>query len=153
MHIAIIPIVNAFEELQSKFLEDKENTARMHTPLDQLDLIVQRPATRARKAEIAKHMRTTHPFLFKKGKICEITGALLGTPESINSNHPKLKTAQEFWEVLGVTNLHFLRRGDILSQVKKLFRNLIENRDFSKKEDPCSLPEMFNKVNKRKSNI
>ena len=66
MHIAIIPIVKAFEELQSKFLEDKGNTARMHTPVDQLDLIVQRPATRSRKAELAKPMRTTHPYSKKE---------------------------------------------------------------------------------------
>jgi hypothetical protein len=115
-------------------LEDKGNAARMHTPLDQLDLIVQRPAKRARKTELAKPTRTTQPFLFKKGKICEITGALLVTRDSVITNHPRLKTAQEVLEILGVTNLHFLRRGDIFTQVKQLFRNLIENRDFSKKE-------------------
>jgi hypothetical protein len=35
MNIAIIPIVKAFEEIQSKKLEDKGNTAGIHTPLDQ----------------------------------------------------------------------------------------------------------------------
>ena len=32
--------------------------------------------------------------------------------------------------------------------MKTLFRNLIENGDFSKKEDPSNLPEMFSKVKK-----
>ena len=43
----------AFEELQTKFLQGKGNTARMNTPLDQLDLIEQKPATRISKAKMA----------------------------------------------------------------------------------------------------
>ena len=39
MHILILPIVVAFEELQKKFLKDKGNTARLNTPLDQIELI------------------------------------------------------------------------------------------------------------------
>ena len=70
MHISILPIVMAFEELQKFFLKDKGNTARMNTPLDQLDLIEQKPATRTSKAKMAKLTKTTHPFLFKKKKIC-----------------------------------------------------------------------------------
>jgi hypothetical protein len=43
MHISFLPIVDAFEELQKKFLKDIGNTARMNTPLDQLDLIDRPP--------------------------------------------------------------------------------------------------------------
>ena len=41
MHISILPIVSVFEELQNNILKDKGNTARMHIPLEQLDLIEQ----------------------------------------------------------------------------------------------------------------
>ena len=77
MHISILPIVGAFEELQKKFLKDKGNTARLNTPLDQIELIEQRPATRTAKAKISTPTKTTQPFLFKHGNICEITGAML----------------------------------------------------------------------------
>ena len=92
MHISILPIVMAFEELQNKFLQDKGNTARMNTPLDQLEIIEQTPATRTAKAKMAKPTKTTHPFLFKKNKICEITGSMLTTSDSLYTNQPKLKT-------------------------------------------------------------
>ena len=145
MHISILPIVKAFEALQAKFLEEGGATARLNTPLDQLALI-KRPATRTRKEEWSKPTRTTHPFLFKKGKICEITGTMLTTPDSTYSNSPKLKSNPEIWEVLGISNQHFLRKAEITSQLKKLFKALVENHDFSKKKDPASLPLMFSKV-------
>ena len=36
----------------------------------------------------------------------------------------------------------------IIINLKKLFKNLIENEDFSKKEDLISVPDMFSKVKK-----
>jgi hypothetical protein len=147
MHISILPIVKAFEALQVKFLNDGGTTARINTPLDQIALI-KRPATRTRKEEWSKPTRTTHPFLFKKGKICEITGSMLTTPDSTYSNSPKLKSNPEIWEVLGISALHFLRKAEITRQLKILVSALIENKDFSKKKDPASLPLMFSKVKK-----
>jgi hypothetical protein len=94
MHISILPIVKAFEALHAKFLEKGGATARLNTPLDQLALI-KRPATRTRKDEWSKPTRTTNPFLFKKGKICEITGTMLTTPDSTYSNSPRLKSNPE----------------------------------------------------------
>ena len=73
LHISILPILKAFEALVLKFNEEYEETARMNTPLDQLKLI-KRPATRTKKEEWSKPMKATHPFLYKKGKICELTG-------------------------------------------------------------------------------
>ena len=81
MHISILPIVDAFEELQKKFLKDIGNNARMNTPLDQLELIIQRPATRTAKVKMATPTKTTHPFLFSRGKICEITQKIAFTQE------------------------------------------------------------------------
>ena len=72
MHISIAPIVRAFESLNTNFLEHGNIQVRMNTPLDQLPLI----KTKARKSGKVKYSnptRTTHPFLYKKGKICELT--------------------------------------------------------------------------------
>ena len=84
MHISILPIADAFEALQKKFLKDKGNTARLNTPLDQIELIEQRPATRTAIAKMSKSTKTTHSFLSKKGNIFEITGAMLTTKESLS---------------------------------------------------------------------
>ena len=54
----------------------------------------------------------------------------------------------QIWVILSVDKLLFLRKCEILIQVKKLYQKLIENRDFSKKEESASLPEMFCKVKK-----
>ena len=63
----------------------------MNTPLDQLKLIEQRPATTTSKAKMAKTRKTTYPFLFKKDKICEITGYMITTSSSLYTDQPKLK--------------------------------------------------------------
>ena len=81
MHISITPIVRQFEELANKFLDNGGSTAWMNTPMDQLPLL-RKPPTRAGKIELSKPMKATHSFLFKKGKICEVTGSMLTTPES-----------------------------------------------------------------------
>ena len=79
----------------------------MNTPLDQLEIIEQKPATRTTKAKMAKPTKTTHPFLFKKNKICEITGAMMATSASLNTNQPKLKTGNEIWLLLGEKTSYF----------------------------------------------
>jgi hypothetical protein len=68
------------------------------------------------------------------------------TPDSTYSNSPRLKSNPEIWEVLGISNQHFLRKAEITSQMKKLFKALVENHDFSKKKDQASMPLMFSKV-------
>ena len=88
MHISIIPIVKAFEALQSNFLEVKGNSARINTPLDQLALIKQNNARR-RNPEGSKPTKTTHPIIFKNGNIREITGKDLTVPNTVYS--PRLK--------------------------------------------------------------
>ena len=92
----------------------------MNTPLDQIEPIEQTPATRTVKAKMSTPTKTTHPFLFKHGNICEITGPMLTTEESLYSNKPKLEAGPEILVILGVDNLLFLRKFDILIQVKKL---------------------------------
>ena len=67
--------LKAFEALVLKFNDEYEETARMNTPLDQL--------------------KATHPFLYKKGKICELTGSMLTTPGSTYTANPVLKSNQE----------------------------------------------------------
>jgi hypothetical protein len=147
LHISISPILKAFEALVLKFNEEYGETARMNTPLDQLKLI-KRPATRTRKEEWSKPTKATHPFLYKKGKICELTGRMITTSESTYTANPVLKSNMELWEILGINNLHFLRKAEILHQLRKLFNNLIEGKNFSKKREPESLPILFSKVKK-----
>ena len=113
MHISITPIAKAFECLNTKFLEQGNSTVKLNTPLDQLPLI-KTTATRTRKEQYSNPTRTTHPFLFKKGKICEITGSMLTNPGTLPDHKPTLKNNQELYEILGITDLHFLRKAEIL---------------------------------------
>ena len=145
MHISILPIVKAFETLQANFTVLKGDSARMNTPLDQLALIKHNNARR-RNMEGSKPTKTTHSNLFKNGKICEITGSDLATPDTVYSDSPKLKPDEELWAMLNINHLHFLRRAEILRDIKKLFKVLVE--DFTEKEEIPSLPEMFAKVKK-----
>ena len=62
--------------------------------------------------------------------------------------NPILKNREELWEILGINNLHFLRKAEIICQLKKLFKNLTENYDFRNKEDPESLLKLFESVKK-----
>ena len=113
MHISITPIIKAFEILQTKFLEQGSSSVKMNTPLDHLPLI-KTPATRTRKEKWSNPTRTKHPFLFKKGKICEVTGRMLTNPGTNPNSKPTLKEDQELYEILGITELHFLRKADII---------------------------------------
>jgi hypothetical protein len=97
---------------------------------------------------MSKPTKTTHSFLFTKGNICEITGAMLTTADSLYTSQQKLKSGPEIWVILKVDHLLFLRKCDILIQLKKLYQKLIENRTFGKIDEPASLPDMFNKVKK-----
>ena len=152
MHISILPIVKAFEALQANYIVLKGDKARMNTPLDQLALIKPNNARR-RNNEGTKPTRTTHPNLYKDGKICEITGKDLSTPGSVYTESPKLKTDEELWEILNISHLHFLRRAEVLREIKKLYKALVEGKDFTGKDDTTCLPEMFAKVKKRKPGL
>jgi hypothetical protein len=63
---------------------------------------------------------------------------MLTTKDSLFTNNQTLRPGPEIW----------LRKCEILIQVKKLYQKLTENRNFKSTEDPVSLPEMFNKVKK-----
>ena len=87
-----------------QFNETNGDTARMNTPLDQLKLR-------------GKPTKATHPFLYKRSKICDITGSMITTSASTYTENPILKSSQELWEILEITDLHFLRKAEILSQL------------------------------------
>merc|ERR1712074_242060 len=152
MHISITPIVKAFESLNKKFLEQGNIQVRMNTPLDQLPLI----KTRARKSGKLKYSnptRTTHPFLYKKGKICDLTGSLLTHPGTYPDYKPKLKSNEDLYGILGISQHHFLRRAEIIRNLKSLIRILTEDKTFKKEDENDSLPRMFKSVKKRQSEI
>ena len=77
-HLSILPIVRAFEELVKKAGKTGGSTVRMNTPLDKL-AISKKPPTRTGKILLTKPLKETHSFLFKNGKISEITGSTLTT--------------------------------------------------------------------------
>ena len=147
MHISISPIVKAFECLNTKFIEQGSPKVKMNTPLDQLPLI----KTKARKSGKLKYSnptRTTHPFLYKKGKICELTGNQLTHPGTHPDYKPKLKSNEDLYEILGISNQHFLRRAEIIRNLKPLIRILTEDKTFKKNDENDSLPKMFKSVKK-----
>ena len=119
----------------------------MNTPLDHLQICM-KPPTRAAKILLTKPTKATHPFLFLKGNICERTGSMIPTRESIFTARPKLRSNEELWEIFNITALNFLSRGSIILKLKELFKNLIGNEDFSTINDILSVPDMFIKVKK-----
>ena len=144
MHISIIPIVKAFEALQSAFLEVRGNCARINTPLDQLALI-RNNTVRRRNQDGAKPTKTTHPNIFKTGNICEISGNDLSVPNTVYTDSPKLKPDEDRWTIIGIGQLLFLRKAEILSDIKKLFKILTKGRDFTNNDEATSLPEVQGK--------
>ena len=54
---------------------------------------------------------------------------------------------------MGINHLHFLRKAEIVREVKKLYKNLTKAKDFRDKKEISSLPELFEKVKKRKPSL
>ena len=52
---------------------------------------------------------------------------MLTNPGTFPNYKPKLKTNQELYEILGITNQHFLRKAEILRNLKPLVNTLITN--------------------------
>ena len=146
MHISILPIVKAFSTLQENYMKIGGASATMNTPLDQLEL-VREPTQRRQQIRWKKPTRTTHPALYRGSNICEITGKTLSEQNSLHTS-PKMKTDQELWNLLGIENMHFLRKAEILREIKKLYKNLTENKDFTVKTEPEGLPSFFKSVKK-----
>ena len=118
MHISILPIVKAFSKLQENFVDTQGAQAKMSTPLDQLDLVIDTKQRRQKQSR-TKPTRKTHPILYKGTKICELTGKILSRVETLSDATPKIKTDQELWQILGIEDQHFLRKAEILREIKK----------------------------------
>ena len=104
--------------------------------------------TRTRKEKCSNPTRTTHTFLIRKGKLYDVTGGMLTDPGTNPDCKPTLKGNQELYELLGITELHFLRKADIIRNLKPLIRTLIDWTDFNVQDETESLPKMFKKVKK-----
>ena len=113
LHISILPIVKAFEELVNKVGEIGGGTVKMNMPLDQLPLL-KKPPSRAGKILLTKPTKATHSFLFQNGKICELTGSMITTPESTFTASPTLRSNEELCEILNISDLNFISRGSII---------------------------------------
>ena len=83
MHIAIKPIVKAFETLNNEFKKSKEDIIYLKTPIDQLKV----PKINNRLKEPNKN---SFPFLYKANGICEITTYDLTVETSLTVNTLRL---------------------------------------------------------------
>ena len=80
--------------------------------------------------------------------MCEVTGGMLTDPGTNPDCKPTLKGNQELYELLGITELHFLRKADIIRNLKPLIRTLIDGTDFNIQDETEISPKMLKKVNK-----
>ena len=53
---------------------------------------------------------------------------------------PKLKSNEDLYEILGISQHHFLRRAEIIRNLKPLIRTLTEDKTFKKNDENESLP-------------
>ena len=94
--------------------------------------LIKTQAKNSGKIKYSNPTRTTHPFLYQKGKICELTGNLLTDPGTHPDFKPKLKVNQELYEILGIAQHHFLRKAEIVRNLKPLIRTLTDGNNFTK---------------------
>ena len=73
---------------------------------------------------------------------------MITNPGALPDHKPTLKTNQELYEILGITDLHFLRKAEILRNLKPLLSILIESTNFKADDEIESLPNMFKTVKK-----
>ena len=73
---------------------------------------------------------------------------MLTDPGTHPDFEPKLKVNQELYEILGIAQHHFLRKAEIVRNLKPLIRTLTDGNNFTKNDEEESLPSMFKSVKK-----
>ena len=123
MHIAIKPIVNAFSNLVNNF-SIISGTERLNTPLDKLNLI-------PRGKALHRPTKTTHPYLFTNGKICNLTLRDLSSDEDIRGRLKlEIKPSQELVTILKLEHHNWLSTIPIIESIRKLYNEGIKNLEF-----------------------
>ena len=144
MHIAVRPIVKAWETLQNAYVEDKEPAKNLRRPLNYF---------KAWKVGNTYQLinKTNCKFLYNKHGICEITILDLTNEGTIMAT-PKLKTNIELAEMLGIRDLPFYERITILTKVKAIWKKMTSDFSFKSEQKYTSLKEVFDNTKKGSRN-
>ena len=144
MHVAVRPIVRAWETLQTAFVLDKDPAKELKRPLN---------CFKAWKVENTYQQinQQNCSFLYNKSGICEITTMDLTNATTIHTN-PKLKTNQELADILGISDLQFFERITILTKVKTIWKKMTSDYSFKSKQKHTCLKEVFDNTKKGSRN-
>ena len=144
MHVAVRPIVRAWETLQKAFVLDREPAKELRRPLNFF---------KAWKVGNSYHQinATNCNFLYNKNGICEITTMDL-TNEATIQTTPKLKTNLELIDLLKIGNLPFYERITILTKVKAIWKKMTTDYTFKSEHKHTSLKEVFDNTKKGSRN-
>jgi len=145
MHVAVRPIVRAWETLQKAFVLDKDPAKELRRPLNYF---------KAWKVGNSYQQINSQncSFLYNKSGICEITTLDLTNAATIHTN-PKLKTNQELADLLGISNLQFFERITILTKVKAIWKKMTSDYSFKSEQKHTSLQEVFDNTKKRQQKL
>jgi hypothetical protein len=140
MHIAIRPIARAMENLQCKFVENKDDLIQLKRPLERFKVVKD-------GRSYVHPTKENCPYLYKPGGICEISAYDLTNKNSIQET-PRFISNEEIIDMLNIGNLNYLERGTIISKTRAIWKKAIENKSFKSSLDETSLKEVFNKTKK-----
>ena len=140
MHVAVRPIVRAWETLQNAYVSDREPAKELRRPLYFFKA--------CKVGNTYQQINETNcKFLYNKNGICEITTMDI-TNEATILNTPKLKTNLELIELLEIGNLPFYERITILTKVKAIWKKMTTDYTFKIEHKHTSLKEVFDNTKK-----
>ena len=140
MHIAVRPIVRAWDTLQNAYVKDKDPAKELRRPLNHF---------KAWKVGNTHQQinQTNCKFLYNKNGICELTTLDL-TNEATILTTPKLKTNIELVELLEIGDMPFFERITILTKVKAIWMKMTTDYSFKSEHKYTSLKEVFDNTKK-----
>ena len=146
MHIAIRPIVRAFEQLQTCFLKTNEdNLITLKKPLESFKVV--------KIGNAMKHATEENcPYLYKKGGSCEFSAYDLTDEDSIKTE-PKCKKNEDLTKLLCMENTPFLEKARQLTKVRAIWKTAIRNLSFKSKLKHTSIKDVFKNTKKRKQEL
>jgi hypothetical protein len=144
MHIAIRPIVKAFENLQKCFLKAKDDLITLKKPLENFKVVKIGSALKYATEENC-------PYLYKKGGSCEVSAFDLTDEESITTT-PTCKKNEELIKLLCMENTPFLEKIPQLTKVKAIWKVAIGNPNFKSELKHTSINDVFNATKKGSRN-
>ena len=140
MHIAIRPIVRAFENLQKCFLKTKDDLITLKKPLQYWKV--------AKIGSALKYASEENCLcLYKTGGSCEVSAYDLTDVESIATT-PVCKKNEELIKLLCMENIPFLEKMCALTKVKAMWNVATGNLSFKSELKHTSIKDVFNATKK-----